>query len=98
MKATALALLLSCLLLLSSSAQSRRLPPRSAFSRLNNSRRESHNRGEFTFARLRYDSPGWRSGWTTDYPKADEQFILGLRNWVRSALVISDDPTTAGME
>lgn len=98
MKATAMALLLISLLLLSSSAQSQRLPPRSDFSRLNNPRRESHNRGEFTFVRLRYDSPGWRSGWTTDYPKADEQLVIGLRNWCRSALVISDDPTTAGME
>ncbi len=57
--------------------------------------------GEFTFARLRYSSGGdWRRGygyggyasWATDYPKADHQFIQGLRSWVRSGLVISDQP------
>lgn len=47
--------------------------------------------GEFTFARLKYDSYGW-GGWTTDYPKADEQFIFGLRGWVRSIMRISDNP------
>ncbi|MFM8396143.1 MAG: DUF4159 domain-containing protein, partial [Acidobacteriota bacterium] len=57
--------------------------------------------GEFTFARLRYASgDDWRWGygyggyasWATDYPKADYQFIQGLRSWVRSGLVISDQP------
>jgi hypothetical protein len=54
---------------------------------------KSH-RGEWTFARLRYSSNGWRNMWTTDYPKADEQLLIGLRNWVQSTLDISDDPTT----
>jgi hypothetical protein len=58
-------------------------------------------KGEFTFARLRYSSgDDWRRGygyggyasWATDYPKADYQFIQGLRSWVRSGLVISDHP------
>ena len=51
--------------------------------------------GEFTFARLRYNGGGWRGGgWATDWPKADEQFLAGLRNWVQSSLSISDEPTT----
>jgi hypothetical protein len=95
MKATAFVSLLSCLLLLSSSAQSQRLPPRSEFSRQN---RSNHHKAEFTFARLRYEGIGWRESWTTDYPKADEQFLIGLRNWCRSSLAISDDPTTTGIE
>ncbi|MGE0127044.1 MAG: DUF4159 domain-containing protein [Blastocatellales bacterium] len=93
MKATAFVLLLICLLLLSSSAQSQRLPPRSDF----RSRKDSsnpHRKLEFTFARLEYGSVGWRGGWMTDYPKADEQFIMGLRNWCQSSLAISDDPAS----
>ena len=53
--------------------------------------------GEFTFARLRYGGGGYGrrgGGWTTDWPKADEQFLVGLRNWVQSSLHISDEPTT----
>ncbi|MCS7025023.1 MAG: DUF4159 domain-containing protein [Bryobacteraceae bacterium] len=43
---------------------------------------------EFLFARLRYDSVrgswGWRGGaWATDYPKADRQFLQGLRRLSR---------------
>src|SRR5262247_900092 len=91
MKVTAFILLLTCLLLLSSSAQSQRLPQRADF----RSRRDSgnsHRKLEYTFARLEYESYGWRGGWMTDYPKADEQFIMGLRNWCQSNLAISDDP------
>lgn len=66
------------------------------------------HRGEFTFARLRYGSAdwsgmggrGWRGGfasWMTDYPKADQQFIFGLRGWVRSNLDISDEPVSVAM-
>lgn len=96
-------LLLFCLLLLlAPSAQSQRFPRRQDFTgegRINrNSRHTSRPRGEFTFARLIYDSNGWRSSWTTDYPKADEQFIVGLREWVRSGLVISDDPIAISMQ
>src|SRR5215470_15296592 len=78
MKATAFILLLTCLLLLSSSAQSQRLAQRPDF----RSRRDSgnsHRKLEYTFARLEYESYGWRDMWTTDYPKADQQFIMGLR-------------------
>lgn len=52
---------------------------------------------EFRFMRLRYSSGygrRWRGSWATDWPKADEQFILGLRGWARSLLDISDDPGT----
>lgn len=44
---------------------------------------------EFVFSRLRYDSFrggwGWRGGgaWATDYPKADRQFLQGLRRLSR---------------
>ena len=98
MKATASVSLLCCLLLLSSSVQSQRMTRRSEFIPDRNAHRSSHNQAEFTFARLRYDSYGWRGGWTTDYPKADEQFIIGLRNWCRSSLTISDDPTSVPID
>ena len=52
---------------------------------------------EYTFMRLRYPSGGWRQTWTTDYPKADYQFILGLRGWVRSFLDIADEPGTVSL-
>ncbi|HZS08190.1 MAG TPA: DUF4159 domain-containing protein [Blastocatellia bacterium] len=52
---------------------------------------------EYTFARLIYSSHGWRETWTTDYPKADHQFIYGLRGWAKSLLAIADDPTTVSM-
>src|SRR5215216_704167 len=84
-------LLLFGMLLLTPSAQSQRSSPRSEF-RPDRSSPRSHHKGEYTFARLIYGSNGYRRMWTTDYPKADEQFIMGLRNWVRSGLVISDDP------
>ncbi len=92
--------LLLSLLLLSPVAQSQRISPRSDFTRARSFGRDPNSstpRGEYTFARLIYESYGWRSSWTTDYPKADEQFILGLRNWVRSGLVISDDPISVSM-
>lgn len=52
--------------------------------------------GEFTFARLQYGGYGFgrRGGsWATDWPEADEHFIIGLRNWVQSSLKVSDEPT-----
>lgn len=54
-------------------------------------------RTEFTFARMKYDSYGWGAGWTTDYPKADYQFILGLRGWVKSLLAISNEPVAVSL-
>jgi hypothetical protein len=76
--------------------QSQRFPSRSDFRPNRNSETGSSSKGEFTFARLRYDSYGWE-GWTTDYPKADIQFIYGLRGWVRSGLKISDDPIAVSL-
>jgi hypothetical protein len=42
---------------------------------------------EFVFGRLRYPGSrgGWRGGgsWATDYPKADRQFLQGLRRLTR---------------
>ncbi|HTG93092.1 MAG TPA: hypothetical protein VL866_10925, partial [Pyrinomonadaceae bacterium] len=44
--------------------------------------------GEYTFVRMIYESPyrgygrGYGGGtWTTDYPEADNNFIVGLREW-----------------
>ncbi len=51
---------------------------------------------EFTFARLIYHSE-WRRTWAVDWPKADEQFIYGLRGWARSLLAISDDPAAVSL-
>ncbi|HYE75608.1 MAG TPA: DUF4159 domain-containing protein [Blastocatellia bacterium] len=55
---------------------------------------------EFTFTRLRYSGYGGRGygrrggSWATDWPKADYQFIYGLRGWARSLLNIGDEPAT----
>jgi hypothetical protein len=99
-KIAALLLLLICLSLIASSAQSQRFPSRREFSRPRNSAGSDNiGIGEFTFARLRYGSGlsggyyrRYRSSWATDYPKADEQFLYGLRSWVRSSLRLSDEP------
>lgn len=53
---------------------------------------------EFTFARLEYTSSGWGQSWQVDWPKADEQFLLGMNQWVRSGLDISEEPTTVGIK
>jgi hypothetical protein len=50
---------------------------------------DGHDKTEFVFARLRYRS--WRGSrfmagygsWSTDYPKADRQFLQGLRRLTR---------------
>jgi hypothetical protein len=98
MKAAAFLLLIFSMMLLSSSAQSQRRMPRSEFIPDRHRRGDSGKKGEFTFTRLRYGSRSWGEGWTTDYPKADEQFIVGLRNWVRSSLDISDNPTSVAVD
>lgn len=96
-KAAVTALLFLLLMTSVSSVQSQRMPPRSDFRRdawPEDPYRKPGQELEFTFARLRYGSYyGRRGGWMTDYPKADEQFIIGLRNWCRSNLAISQDPT-----
>ncbi|MCC7153386.1 MAG: DUF4159 domain-containing protein [Bryobacterales bacterium] len=46
---------------------------------------DANEKTEFYFARLRYSGfGGWRrGGWTTDYPKADRQFLQGVRRLSR---------------
>jgi Domain of unknown function (DUF4159) len=92
-KAVALLLFFCCLLAVLTPVQSQRRPSRDDFLRPKQFRGELDRKGEFTFARLRYGSYSRREGWDTDYPKADIQFIYGLRNWINSRLEISDDPT-----
>lgn len=58
--------------------------------------------GEFTFVRTIYQSPmrgygrrGYGYGgstWTTDYPEADNNFIVGLREWAGTNLKIAPRP------
>ena len=53
--------------------------------------------GEYTFIRTIYDSPyrgyGRRGGtWSTDYPEADDNFIVGLREWTGTSLKIAPRP------
>ena len=56
--------------------------------------------GEYTFVRTIYDSPyrgygrGYGGGgtWTTDYPEADNNFIVGLREWAGTNLKIASRP------
>lgn len=47
---------------------------------------DANEKTEYVFARLRYTSAsgGWRrSSWATDYPKADRQFLQGVRRLTR---------------
>lgn len=58
--------------------------------------------GEYTFVRTIYDSPsrgygrrgyGYGGGtWTVDYPEADNNFIVGLREWAGTNLKIAPRP------
>lgn len=58
--------------------------------------------GEYTFVRMIYESPmrgygrrgyGYGGGtWTTDYPEADNNFIVGLREWAGTNLKIAPRP------
>ncbi len=53
--------------------------------------------GEFTFIRTIYDSPvrgyGYRrQTWPTDYPAADNNLIVGLREWAGTNLKIAPRP------
>jgi len=78
------------------------------FHRFNNTRDLAHpfssataaapSFGEYTFVRTIYDSPrayrGYEGGgtWTTDYPEADNNFIVGLREWAGTNLKIASRP------
>jgi hypothetical protein len=96
-----LAIMLLATLLIASNAQRR---PRtfgdaSSFPPLfNQSRTQNENGpsfGEYTFIRVIYDSPfrGRRGGtWATDYPEADNNFIVGLREWAGTNLKIAPRP------
>ena len=45
---------------------------------------DAHEKGEYTFARLRYGGyTGWGSGWGTDANKSERQFIQGVRRLTR---------------
>jgi Domain of unknown function (DUF4159) len=55
--------------------------------------------GEFTFIRTIYDSPGFgygygrrRNTWSTDYPEADNNLVVGLREWAGTNLKIAPRP------
>ena len=52
--------------------------------------------GEFTFARTIYDSPYGsyrrRGMWAVDFPEADNNFIVGLREWAGTNLKIASRP------
>lgn len=51
--------------------------------------------GEFTFIRTIYDSNGYgyrRQMWSTDYPEADHNLIVGLREWAGTNLKIAARP------
>lgn len=57
--------------------------------------------GEYTFVRLIYDSPdppyneynNWFGGaWRVDYPDADENFMMGIREWAGSNLRLAARP------
>src|SRR5262245_62617248 len=57
--------------------------------------------GEYTFIRTIYDSPqrgygrrGYVYGgtWSTDFPEADNNFIVGLREWAGTNLKIAPRP------
>lgn len=53
--------------------------------------------GEFTFVRTIYDSPSDRRRryrWDTDFPEADNNFIVGLREWAGTNLKIAPRPET----
>ena len=52
--------------------------------------------GEFTFTRTIYDSPYGsyrrRGMWAVDFPEADNNFIVGLREWAGTNLKIAPRP------
>jgi hypothetical protein len=57
--------------------------------------------GEFTFVRIVYDSPdppfneynyGFGGAWRVDYPAADDNFMMGIREWAGSNLYLAARP------
>ena len=54
--------------------------------------------GEYTFARIEYDSPhspynAWFGGaWRVDYPEADVNFMEGIHIWAGTNLLLSSSP------
>jgi len=71
-------LLAASLLLVQQPGARRRGPPRPN-AELDELRPASLKRHEFYFTRAAYGGGGWRSrSWTTDYPKADRQFLIGV--------------------
>lgn len=51
---------------------------------------------EFTFLRLKYAGGYWRGGsWATDYPKADLQFLYGLRKLTDFTFISSENRALA---
>ena len=57
--------------------------------------------GEYTFVRIIYDSPDppfneynryFGGAWRVDYPDADENFTMGIREWAGSNLYLSAQP------
>lgn len=52
---------------------------------------EGESEADFTFVRLQYSSSRWgRSTWAVDYPKADFQFLWGLRKLADHAFPRAD--------
>lgn len=58
----------------------------------------SNPQGEYTFARIVYDSPHspyntWFGGaWKVDYPEADVNFMEGIHLWAGTNLLLSSSP------
>ncbi len=76
---TRVALLLAASLLLVQEPARRRDPPRRPNLELDGQGPLGATRHEFYFTRAAYNSGGWRGwAWTTDYPKADRQFLMGV--------------------
>ncbi len=74
-----IALLLAASLLLVQQPGARRRGPPRPNAELDDLRPASLKRHEFYFTRAAYGGGGWRSrSWTTDYPKADRQFLMGV--------------------
>ncbi|MDA2926407.1 DUF4159 domain-containing protein [Acidobacteria bacterium AH-259-G07] len=56
-------------------------------------------RPEFTFLRLIYSGEGWMgSAWAVDYPKADRQFLYGLRKLTDFGFVNTEHRTLQVLE